>query len=266
MPPQLKYCRSYSRECGKRSAPLGGCGEEGSGGGRGTDGRRSLPGVEAGLILNMMISRIRRRSGLPLPPSYSPPWYVRHTGSLRRVATRTRKHENTNARNTHLYTHTHTYIHACHTCAHTLSTPAFYTPAFRRPPYVTTRRGTCATPEGLMYVPCLYLSSFLFRTLSFVPSLPSPTTTLSFSLCLRCRKGTTRDVTCFSTLFVIFFLCGAFNRLLVRAGVYIHGDRSSDRSYRRERSRYVCRRGSRRLIEREPFKCPEGVRRECVGT
>lgn len=230
MPPQLKYCRSYSRECGKRSAPLGGCGEEGSGGGRGTDGRRSLPGVEAGLILNMMISRIRRRSGLPLPPSYSPPWYVRHTGSLRRVATRTRKHE-THKRTeyTLIYTHTHIYTRMPHVCPHVVHARVLHAgvspPSLRHdtPRHMCHPRGVdvCAVSLSLF----LSLSNFVFRSVFTLADHHS----LSFSLCLRCRKGTTRDVTCFSTLFVIFFLCGAFNRLLVRAGVYIHGDRSSDR-------------------------------------
>lgn len=81
--PQLKYCRSYSRECGKRSDATEGEGVTGRAMemGRPTAGGGRSRRLGAGLILNMMISRIRRRSGLPLPPSYSPPT-ARTTHSL----------------------------------------------------------------------------------------------------------------------------------------------------------------------------------------
>lgn len=189
-------------------------------------------GVKAGLILNMMISRIRRRSGLPLPPSYSPLWYVRHTLSRgRRVAGEHPKYMYTYIRATatrcvHARCFTHTLLH--------VSPPSLH------------RNGTCAPPplRGLMYVPP-------FSVLRLLPSL-------FISVRLR-KRDEKRDVTCFFTLFVIFFLCGVLNRLLVRVGVCTSRSVVPPSS---EMFRYVCRGGFRRLIEREPSKCP----RDCEGS
>lgn len=171
-------------------------------------------GLEARLILNMMISRIRRRSGLPLPPSYSPPT-VRATHSpssplcplsfslslalflSARHAARRRAHP----KHTRAHTRAPTCVHA-------------------RVPHVllTSRRGhgTCAVPRrGLMYRAVFPLSLVFTRHRSPSPSSISPS-----------KGERERDVTCFFTLFVIFFLslsfalCGALNRLLVRTGVY----------------------------------------------
>lgn len=185
--PQLKYCRSYSRECGKRSAQGGSKGGGATGRatetGRPTAGGGRFRGLEAGLILNMMISRIRRRSGLPLPPSYSPPT-VRTTHSpsfslsFCRHAARRRAHPK-------------------HTRAHTRASTRR---VHARVPHalLTSRRGrgTCAVPHrGLMYC-TVFPPSLAFTANALSPSLSS----------VSVERGTRRDVTCAFTLFVIFFL------------------------------------------------------------
>lgn len=148
--PQLKYCRSYSRECGKRSAPLGG---RGATRGRGQGYRRPAvaPGGGRGRV-DIEYDDIpdptpQRTTATTL--LFAPTVRTYDTLALRRVAAGTRKHERAQTHTRNTYARKPLRIHACaHTCARTLSTPAFYTPAFRRPPYITTRRGTCATPEG----------------------------------------------------------------------------------------------------------------------
>jgi len=240
--PQLKYCRSYSRECGKRSG--------GNGDARGVDEggetsrrpvavpggeRRTGKAVKAGLILNMMISRIRRRSGLPLPPSYSPPndTYDMSSFSLSLSL----------SLSLFLFSSFFPFFliavraFETHTRAHTMSTSAWLSARRSYPPYVASAH---VPPSPLPH--CArdvvdVCASFL--CLSYIPVLSSPLVSPS--------KGRTggRDVTCSFTLSVIFFpLCGALNRLLVRARVYTR--RVLERSvvpHYRGMFRYVYREG-----------------------
>lgn len=139
--------------------------------------------------------------------------------------------------------HVHIYTRDGHTVC---PCPLLYTHASTRfAALLTSRRHMCPPPplRGLMYVPPFS-----------VLRLPS----LFISVRLR-KRDEKRDVTCFFTLFVIFFLCGVLNRLLVRVGVCTSRSVVPPSS---EMFRYVCRGGFRRLIEREPSKCP----RDCEGS
>lgn len=190
--------------------------------GQPTAGGGRSRGLEAGLILNMMISRIRRRSGLPLPPSYSSPPPTVHTThsssfspvtlslSFCRHAARWRAHPK----------HTRVHTRASTRCVHARVPHAL----------LTSRRGrdTCAVPHrGLMY-----------RTVF-------PLSFTANALCLR-RKGNETGRHVFLHFICDFFL--SFSRSLrcpqsssrKDGGVYTAAVLPSGMS------RYVCRGGSRR--------------------
>lgn len=133
------------------------------------------------------------------------------------------------------------------------TTPALYTPAFYRPPYVAAHVPSRAWKGGglgeIDVCACCSSLSLTFRRHS------SP----SVSPLEGKRDETRRHVFLY---FVIFFFCGTLNHLLVRAGVYTRwaigrttiGDVPVCMSEEEGE-------GFRWLIEREPSKCP----RECKG-
>lgn len=196
--PQLKYCRSYSRECGKRSA----CG--GGGGRRRWGGRRPAAvapgGWRQGWYWIWWYPGSDAAADYRYHPLIRPPRFVRHTLplsplslnfslSLSLFADMPRDDERT--RNTHAPTHVP---------PHSVSTPAFHTFFLRRD---VAAAHVLSPAEGWCIVLCF---------LRLLPSLPS----------LR-RKGErdgTSRVPSLCLWFFSLFLCGALNRLLVRTGVY----------------------------------------------
>lgn len=241
--PQLKYCRSYSRECGKRSAPLGGRGATRRGWRRQGHRRPAVaPGgggrvdIEYDDIPDPTPQRTTATTLLFAPTVRTTHWlsavWRRALESMGAQTHRRHTHTHVHAR-ARTHTHIHTRIHACpHVCPHVVHARILH--AGVSPPSLRhdAPRHMCHPPRVDVCVFSLSLSLCDSVLLSSVSDHGS----------LRRREGSTRDVTCSSTLFVIFFLCGALNRLLVRAGVYTALERSAVPP---GTSRYVCRREGR---------------------
>lgn len=170
--PQLKYCRSYSRECGKRSA----CG----GGKRRWGGRRPAAvapgGWRQGWYWIWWYPGSDAAADYRYHPLIRPPRLVRHSFSFFlsfcRHAARRRAHPK-------------------HTRVHTRASTARCVHARVPHALLTSRRGhghMCRPPQRVDVSYCL-----------------SSVSRLHCQLSVSVERGTRRDVTCSLTLFVIFF-------------------------------------------------------------